>query len=1043
VAMELTGQHMPVMKANTDAIAASARHAGANVSGWSAVQGTLNFQIGSFTKGLEAVATEAGQVALPALTDTLKVASAAGSFLASHPALTKDLAIGGGILGAAMIAPKLASAGATALSSVGKVAETLKIPGLDKLANIGSGTGLGGLTTAASGASGEISTLAGAAARAAGALDAVGAAGDKAAAGEVAAGEGGVLGAGGTAATAEGEAAAGAGGVLRSGAGGILAGAMVAAITIPLAAEADKLIQGHLGNSPASGLAQVGTGAAAGAATGAMVGSVIPGLGTVVGAVMGAVAGGITTAMANHNVWNDLVTPPKPAEPAPYAYPGPVPAPYAYPGTGPSPRGAGQEPSVGQQPGRLADVQPKPTPAEPASFAWQRAHQFDENRHHMAEAFDKSRHGIAVAADAVNSAVNTFMYGTGGTSSAGTTFGGGRAGALGDRAAVPAAPRLTPAPPLQYSTFREGPASGTWTSVIGGMSGQAPPPGPAADMSHAAHALAQGGTPGVKIGVTVDTSAITAAKGRIAADLASLSASQGMKPVKIPGPDLSALNAAKGPAAAAGAGVASGFAGGIAAGTGAVAAAAHSLAAAAVAALTLHLQSSSPSKVTKAIGQDGFDAGFAQGIGAGQGAAIAATAALGTSSVSALVQSLEGGSQSLQNALTALYGPLADSQAVTTIAQEIATLQAAHPADSKWLGKQGSKLEQLANQAGALEQQISGAQQIATSVIGGASVMTASGYTAAVPTAGGPQSPQAIASGMQLQAQDAKQFAAALAKDAKLGLNATELSQIAQAGVTAGLPVALGIAQGGKGTVGQLNAYEAQIIKAGGQAGNIGGPAGYQATLAADAAAGGQLKSELSMVGKTMAQVANEVAKATGGSTAAGTSASSSAAPAGSTSTGAAAAGVTQLASGSKSAAGGLSAVGGASHGAAGGLNAVDSAAHAAAAALASIVAAAGAGGSGSGSGGTSGSGTGSGLMPRTGGGGGGAQAQGGGFIPGYHGIGGFGQAPVIHQTTHVHLNVQGSVMSDQDLASHMQRALLQHGSNNWQAGINYPGRSN
>jgi len=32
--------------------------------------------------------------------------------------------------------------------------------------------------------------------------------------------------------------------------------------------------------------------------------------------------------------------------------------------------------------------------------------------------------------------------------------------------------------------------------------------------------------------------------------------------------------------------------------------------------------------------------------------------------------------------------------------------------------------------------------------------------------------------------------------------------------------------------------------------------------------------------------------------------------------------------------------------------------------------------------------------------------------------------------------------MSDQDLAGHVQRALLNQGSNNWATGISYPGRA-
>jgi TP901 family phage tail tape measure protein len=167
VAMELTGQHMPVMKANTDAIAASAQHAGANVQGWSKVQSTLNFQLGSFVKTSEAVATEAGQTILPTLTTAMKGLSSVGGFLASNPEITKPLVAGAGILGGAAVAGKVVSAGTTAVASVGKLAETLHIPGLDKLANIGQGSGLdtagAGLKSSAADLSGSAADLSAAA----------------------------------------------------------------------------------------------------------------------------------------------------------------------------------------------------------------------------------------------------------------------------------------------------------------------------------------------------------------------------------------------------------------------------------------------------------------------------------------------------------------------------------------------------------------------------------------------------------------------------------------------------------------------------------------------------------------------------------------------------------------------------------------------------------------------------------------------------------------------------------------------------------------
>jgi TP901 family phage tail tape measure protein len=167
VAMELTNGHAATFKSNTDAIADAAQHAGANVTGWSKVQSTLNFQLGSFDKTAQAVATQAGQVALPALTGLMHGLSDVGGFLASNPGLTKPLVEGAGVLGAVTVAGKVASAGATAASSVGKIAETLHIPGLSNLANIGKSAGLdtaaGSLDTAGAGLKGAAADLSAAA----------------------------------------------------------------------------------------------------------------------------------------------------------------------------------------------------------------------------------------------------------------------------------------------------------------------------------------------------------------------------------------------------------------------------------------------------------------------------------------------------------------------------------------------------------------------------------------------------------------------------------------------------------------------------------------------------------------------------------------------------------------------------------------------------------------------------------------------------------------------------------------------------------------
>ena len=45
---------------------------------------------------------------------------------------------------------------------------------------------------------------------------------------------------------------------------------------------------------------------------------------------------------------------------------------------------------------------------------------------------------------------------------------------------------------------------------------------------------------------------------------------------------------------------------------------------------------------------------------------------------------------------------------------------------------------------------------------------------------------------------------------------------------------------------------------------------------------------------------------------------------------------------------------------------------------------------------------------------------------------------------THNHTwNIQGSVMSEQNLMSTVQNGLLRLGSNNWQTGVIFPGRHN
>jgi hypothetical protein len=865
-AMQLGGGHLGSTTTDINAVGSAAKKTGDNIQGWSEVQKTLNFQLGSFEKQAEAVATEAGQVALPAVTELMKGLGAVTGFLAANPALTKPLLETGGAFAAAAMLPKLASIGSTALASAGKVGSVLGIPGAEKLAGIGSGA-----TPGAAAASSGLTGVASAADAAAGALNGVAGAGAKAAAGEDAVGA-----AGGKAALEEGTAGAeGAAGAGKAGAGAVLT---TAAIGVILSKAIIDSVESK--KNPA------------------VLGSTNP-----------------------NSAWNKW-----------------------------------------------------PTPGD---------------------------HDNSIAGEVVSG----WGKGTGLATEEQTPQFQSRFGVL------------PPPPPPGTAPSGATTASGAGATAL-------------RDMTQIDAAM-KAGKP-VKVPAP-DLSALAGAKGQAAADANGITAAiaQAMgKPVKVAPPDLSALSAAKGTATAAGASVASGFAAGIASGQGAAAAAGASLANAATGAMMHTLDSRSPSKVTEKIGGD-TGAGYAKGISGSKAAVDSAAASIGSDSVTSLIQGLQGGQDAMQAATTALAGAAANPDAVTTIQQTIASLTADIPAgkDSglvRWLGQQQSKLSGLANKQGALEAEISNAGQLATSAIGGASITSAAGYTPAL-AASGPQAAQSIVTGMQQQMQDTQAFAGQLSQLQKMGLNATSLSQLAQAGTATGLPLAEGLAQGGKGGIAQLNAYESQIVKASQQIGTVGGTAMYQAGTAVTNGLAGGLKAELKDVDKDMAKIASQIVatvqKKLG--TGAASSSGSTAASAGGTVSGAAASGT---ATGALSAGGDLGKIGSAAGGAASGLSSVASAAGGAASALSAVAGAAGGAAAAMGKAGS------------PAGGGGHAQASGGGYPAA--GYGGGGAPAHVTNVTHVTMNVSGSVMTENDLVTSVQNGLLKKGNNNWQTGIIPSGRA-
>ena len=248
-----------------------------------------------------------------------------------------------------------------------------------------------------------------------------------------------------------------------------------------------------------------------------------------------------------------------------------------------------------------------------------------------------------------------------------------------------------------------------------------------------------------------DTSALKTAASQVQAEMTALEAVH-PKPIKIPSPDLSALKAAAGAAASAGAAAGAGFAAGIAGEAGAAAAAAAGVAAAATAAFKANLKISSPSKVTEAIGHQTGE-GLAKGITDSKPAVNAAAASIGSSSVASLIQGLEGGQSNQQNVQSAIYGALANPDAVTTVQQTVQTLLQDIPAGKdlglvKWLGQQQSKLTALANKQGALWPRSMTPSRSPPRQLGNASITSAYGYTPALAASSGPLAAQSTVTGL-------------------------------------------------------------------------------------------------------------------------------------------------------------------------------------------------------------------------------------------------------------------------------------------------------
>jgi hypothetical protein len=249
------------------------------------------------------------------------------------------------------------------------------------------------------------------------------------------------------------------------------------------------------------------------------------------------------------------------------------------------------------------------------------------------------------------------------------------------------------------------------------------------------------------------------------------------------------------------------------------------------------LQTRSPSRVTHKIGKDAS---------------------------AGLVLGLEGGKAAVDAAATALGRNVAKAADIASIDSTVKKMLARVPHGdtglTRMLKADNTKLVSLANQRARLEQEIQDSEQIAKSMITGASIMNAA--TAVPYDPGTQQSAAGLVGGMQAQAGNLKLFAQQVQQLKRMGLNATSLDQIIQAGPDQGLAVAQGLTSGGKGPISQVNQLEKQIQGSASRIGDVGGPAMYRAGVDAAKGLALGLKSQLGSVVSAIGQLARAMVAA-------------------------------------------------------------------------------------------------------------------------------------------------------------------------------------
>lgn len=158
----------------------------------------------------------------------------------------------------------------------------------------------------------------------------------------------------------------------------------------------------------------------------------------------------------------------------------------------------------------------------------------------------------------------------------------------------------------------------------------------------------------------------------------------------------------------------------------------------------------------------------------------------------------------------------------------------------------------------ALGDQIKARDKLAADVRKG--VLDSANITASA--TGGAVSAQSILATLTAKMQQAKQFAAQLAKLRTKGIRSDLIAQIAQAGAEQGSGAAAALATASAGQISQINATQAQLVGAATAAGSTAGTAMYGAGIQAAQGLVKGLKSQQKAIEKQMATIATAMTKA-------------------------------------------------------------------------------------------------------------------------------------------------------------------------------------